>query len=159
MNNNEILRRIQAALVLDEERISRIFQSVAYAIEPSDASGYFREPEAEGFAECPNIALAAFLDGLIVDMRGVNAKKPDAPVFTDARLDNSDVFKKLRIALDMHHTDVNTTLSRTGVNLSKSDLASYFRSKIHAQYRSCSDSVLRAFLTGYKPPRRPRIVR
>lgn len=159
MNNNETLRRIQTALALDEERILKIFGHVGIAIESAIATGIFREPETEGFVECPNATLAAFLDGLIIDMRGVNEKNPPPYTFSDARLDNSDVFKKLRVALDMHHVDVNTTLARTGVNLSKSDLAAYFRSKGHPQYKSCSDSVLRAFLLGYKPPRRPRIVR
>lgn len=159
MNNNEILRRIHAALALDEETVLRIFGHVQFEIEPAVATGIFREPETEGFVECPNATLAAFLDGLIIDRRGVNEKNPPPYAFSDERLDNSDVFKKLRIALDMYHVDVNTTLGRTGVNLSKSDLASYFRSKNHPQYRNCSDAVLRAFLTGYKPPRRPRIVR
>jgi len=159
MNNNETLRRIRDALTLDEGQIGGIFERVGYAVEPSALAGYFLEPTAAGFAECPNIALAAFLDGLIVHLRGVNEKNPAPPVFTDAPLDNSDVLKKLRIALDMHHTDVVATLSRTGVNPTKSDLADYFRKKGHVQYKSCGDSILRAFLTGYRPPRRPRIVR
>jgi len=159
MTNNEILRRIQAALTLGEDQITQIFLNVGLGVDPASATGYFLEPETAGFVECPNASLAGFLDGLIIAFRGVNDKNPAPKSFTDAKLDNSDVFKKLRIALDMHHIDVNTTLGRTGVNLSKSDLASYFRSKGHAHYKPASDAVLRAFLSGYKAPRRPRIVR
>ncbi len=159
MTNNETLRLIQASLQLEATDIERIFQASGHVPASAEQSGYFLDASMEGHVACPNIALAAFLEGLILDRRGPNPKKPGPPQLTDSALDNSDVLKKLRIALDMLHTDVVATLSRVGVNPTKSDVADWFRAKGHVQYRSASDAVLRYFLTGWRPPRRPRIVR
>lgn len=159
MTNNETLRLIQAALKLEPGDVARIFQAAGHIPGTADQTGYFLDPSEEGYVPCPNIALAAFLEGLIIDRRGPNPKKPGPPQLTDSALDNSDVLKKLRIALDMLHTDVVATLARVGVNPTKSDVADWFRAKGHVQYRSASDAVLRYFLTGWRPPRRPRIVR
>lgn len=159
MKNNETLRRIRDALNLDEAKIASVFSRVGHVADPASMAGWFAEAGTPDFVECPNIALNAFLDGLIIELRGVNEKNPVPPVPADVPLDNSDVLKKLRIALDMRHDDVVATLARTGVNPTKSDIAAWFRAKGHALYHPCSDAVLKAFLTGWRPPRRPRIVR
>lgn len=158
MTNNEILRRIQEALVLGEDQISEIFRQSSLNLDPVSRAGLFLEPEATGHAPCPDTTLVAFLDGLIAVLRGVG-DGPKRTLSSDVgALDNSDILKKLRIALDMHHSDVVATLARTGVNPTKTDLTAWFRKKGTSQYRPCSDAALRAFLSGYKPPRRPRLL-
>lgn len=159
MTNNDMLRKIRTALALEAADIERIFETVDFPVDASLQAGYFLEVDAEGHVACPNSALAAFLEGLIVDRRGPNPERTEPPAFTETPLDNSDVLKKLRIALDMRHPDIVTTLSNAGAFPSKTDLAAWFRKKGHVQYRNAADAVMNAFLGGYKPPRRPRIVR
>lgn len=160
MQSNEILRRIRDALTLDEARIAGIFAKGGLEADPSTVASWFAEPEASEHASCSDSALLAFLEGLIVELRGPGGRDPSAPIAVPAGgIDNGDVLKKLRIALDLRHSDVVATLSRSGVNPTKSDIAAWFRGKEHPLYKRCSDAVLRALLSGWRPPRRPRIVR
>lgn len=157
MTNNEILRRIQESLVLGEDQVSEIFRQSSLNLDPASRAGLFLEAETTGHVPCPDPTLVAFLDGLIAVLRGVG-DGPKRTLSSDVgELDNSDILKKLRIALDMHHSDVVATLARTGVNPTKTDLTAWFRKKGTSQYRPCSDAALRAFLSGYRPPRRPRL--
>ena len=97
--------------------------------------------------ECPDTALAAFLDGLIVQRRGPRKDGSPAPEAPE-QLTNNAVFKKLRIALSMHEKEVLSTMAAGGHKLSKGELSALVRSPGHKNYRPCGDQILRSFLGG-----------
>jgi len=150
MTNNTILQKIQFALHLTPEDNARIFAHVSFPIEPAQVVGYFIDRKHEDMLPCPNNALAAFLEGLIIDRRGVNEKNPTIPEFSTARLDNNDVLKKLRIAMDFHGEDVSLVLERAKADVHPNDLSNYFRKKGHKHYKVCPDDDLVSFLLGIR---------
>ena len=109
-------------------------------------------PTDEGYIKCPNRALIAFLDGVIVDRRGPRPGKSRQGE-ADTTVDNNDVLKKLRIALDLHEVDVQEMLLKSNVVLEKNDFSAIFRKKGHKHYKNCSDPVLDAFLKGIEAAR------
>jgi uncharacterized protein YehS (DUF1456 family) len=149
MKNNTALPRIQAALALTDLDIARAFGLGGYSITPEMLVGYrIEDPLEPGYIKCPNRALIAFLDGLIVDRRGPNPNKPKPGAVVDTTIDNSDIFKKLRIALDLHEEDIQLLLQKSNVVLEKNDFSAIFRKKGHKHYKTASDPVLEAFLAG-----------
>ncbi len=149
MKNNTAMIKIQAALGLTPTDIVRAFESGGYAVTPEMLAGYLVGfPTDEGYIKCPNRALIAFLDGLIVERRGPRPGKPKPGAVADTTIDNSDIFKKLRIALDLQEEDLQLLLRKSNVILEKNDFSAIFRKKGHKHYKVASDPVLDAFLDG-----------
>ena len=147
MTNNSILQKIQFALNLSTADIVNIFHLAKFAIaDEKTAAGYFIDQKTEAYVPCPNQALAAFLDGLIISRRGVNEKNPVPSEYSDAHLDNNDVFKKLRIAFDFHTEDLEVIFEKAMAEVTKNDLSAFFRKKGHKHYKVCSDPILTSFL-------------
>ncbi len=63
-------------------------------------------------------------------------------------MNNNEILKKLRIAFSMKDTDVQNTLSKADMNLSKAEINAFFRSKGQRNFVPCGDQVLRRFLDG-----------
>lgn len=61
---------------------------------------------------------------------------------------NNEILKKLRIAFSMKDTDVQETLNKSGLNLSKTEINALFRNRDHRNYKHCGDQLLRRFLDG-----------
>jgi uncharacterized protein YehS (DUF1456 family) len=61
---------------------------------------------------------------------------------------NNDIFKKLRIALELRDTDIIEILKLSGFDISKSELSALFRKEGHENYKDCGDQILRRFLDG-----------
>lgn len=150
MTNNAALQKIQYAMRLSPEDMLRLFLRAEYPIEPQQIAGYIVDQKHEDFLPCPNIALAAFLEGLILEKRGVNEKNPGPPALTDASLNNNDIFKKLRVAMDFHGEDIAIVLDRAKAHVHPHDLSAYFRKKGHKHYKVCPDLVLESFLLGIR---------
>jgi uncharacterized protein YehS (DUF1456 family) len=149
MKNNTAMIKIQAALGLTPDDIARAFALGGYSVTLEMLAGYLVGfPTDEGYIKCPNRALIAFLDGLIVDRRGPRPGKPKDGAAPDTTIDNSDIFKKLRIALDLHEEDIQLLLQQSNVILEKNDFSAIFRKKGHKHYKVASDPVLEAFLNG-----------
>ena len=76
---------------------------------------------------------------------------------------NNDILKKLRIALELHDTDIIEILQLADFEISSSELSALFRNPEHNNYRACGDQLLRRFLDGLiikqRGPRRRRLVR
>lgn len=64
-------------------------------------------------------------------------------------MNNNDIFKKLRIALDLKEADLYHIFELGGYDMNKGTLSAIFRSKDHPKFKPCSDEVLEAFLDGY----------
>lgn len=63
-------------------------------------------------------------------------------------MNNNEILKKLRIAFSMKDTDVQETLAKAGMDLSKTEINAFFRKTTQRNYVKCGDQVLRRFLDG-----------
>jgi uncharacterized protein YehS (DUF1456 family) len=76
---------------------------------------------------------------------------------------NNDILKKLRIALELHDTDIIEILKLADFEISSTELSALFRNPEHKNYRACGDQLLRRFLDGLiikqRGSRRRRLVR
>lgn len=61
---------------------------------------------------------------------------------------NNDIFKKLRVALQLRDDQIIEILQLVDFRISKTELGSFFRSEDHPNYMECGDQVLRNFLNG-----------
>jgi len=63
-------------------------------------------------------------------------------------MNNNDVLKKLRVALELRDDDIIEILRLVKFEISKSELSAFFRKEDHPNYKDCGDQVLRYFLNG-----------
>jgi uncharacterized protein YehS (DUF1456 family) len=73
-------------------------------------------------------------------------------------MSNNDIFKKLRVALELTNEDIIKILELVNFKITKSELGSFFRSDDHPNFKPCGDQILRNFLNGlviYKRGPRP----
>lgn len=63
-------------------------------------------------------------------------------------MDNNEILKKLRVAFAMRDNDVQDTLAKAEMNLSKTEINAFFRKRGQRNYVQCGDQVLRRFLDG-----------
>ena len=63
-------------------------------------------------------------------------------------MNNNDVFKKLRVALQLRDDQIIEIVNLVNFRISKGELADIFRSEDHPNYMECGDQLLRNFLNG-----------
>ncbi len=63
-------------------------------------------------------------------------------------MDNNDIFKKLRVALQLRDEQIVEILELVDFRISKAELSAFFRSQDHPNFMECGDQVLRNFLNG-----------
>lgn len=63
-------------------------------------------------------------------------------------MDNNDVMKKLRVALQLKDDDIIEILKLVDFNITKTELSAIFRREDHENYKPCGDQILRNFLNG-----------
>lgn len=63
-------------------------------------------------------------------------------------MNNNDVFKKLRVALQLRDDQIVDILQLVDFRISKAELGAFFRATDHPNYMECGDQVLRNFLNG-----------
>ena len=61
---------------------------------------------------------------------------------------NNDIFKKLRVALQLRDDQIVEILQLVDFRMSKGELGNFFRDEKHPKYMECGDQVLRNFLNG-----------
>lgn len=61
---------------------------------------------------------------------------------------NNDIFKKLRVALQLRDDQIVEILQLVDFRISKAELGAFFRSEDHPNYKECGDQILRNFLNG-----------
>jgi len=66
----------------------------------------------------------------------------------EKRMNNNDILKKLRIALNLRDTDIIEILKLAGFEISRTELSALFRKEDHKNYKECGDQILRRFLNG-----------
>ena len=63
-------------------------------------------------------------------------------------MNNNDVFKKLRVALQLRDDQIIEILNLVDFRIAKAELAAFFRAEDSPNYMECGDQVLRNFLNG-----------
>lgn len=63
-------------------------------------------------------------------------------------MNNNDIFKKLRVALQLRDDQIVAILDLVDFRISKGELGNFFRDTNHPKYMDCGDQILRNFLNG-----------
>jgi len=151
--NNLVLRRLRYALNLREATIAEIFQLADEKVTLGHITNLLKKEQEQGFAECSGAQMSLFLDGLIIQLRGVREGAP-APQ-KDATINNNMILKKIRIALELQEDDMLEIMNIADFKFSKSELSAFFRKVGSRQYKPCGDQMLRNFLIGLCEKKRP----
>ncbi|MHC5201578.1 DUF1456 family protein [Myroides sp. LJL119] len=61
---------------------------------------------------------------------------------------NNDIFKKLRVALQLRDDQIVEILELVDFRISKGEVGNFFRNAEHPKYVECGDQILRNFLNG-----------
>lgn len=173
MDNNEFNRRIRYALRLDDAETLRLMKLGEHYASEEQVAGYRCKDDDPAYIACPDAALLALLDGLILDRRGpppANAvsagnsaakasqentsqadsgaagKKSDAA--DTSAVNNNLVLKQLRIALSLRSDEIYELISAGGGKIGKTEVGAFFRSPQARNYRRCGDQGVRWFLKG-----------
>lgn len=145
MINNDLLRRISTILNFNDEKILAVFELGQCLITAEQLSDFFKEKNDSAYNVLPDVELASFLNGLIIEKRG----KKDGPEHqAEQVLSNNLIFNKLKIALTLKADEVTAILELADLSLGKYELSAFFRNVNHKHYRECSDDVLSTFLKG-----------
>ena len=63
-------------------------------------------------------------------------------------MNNNDIFKKLRVALQLRDDQIVEILELVDFRMSKGEIGNLFRKENHENFMECGDQVLRNFLNG-----------
>ena len=153
MKSNELLRHLRKLLALNEQGMTDILALGHFTATPDLVRNWLRQENEPEYADCPDLAAAHFIEGLIISKRG---PKDDAPTAPPAPLDNNQVLKKLRIAFNLQGDDMHTLFTEVDHPLTKQELDALFRKPGHKNFQPCSDQLLRTFIKGLTAHARPR---
>ncbi|ART80479.1 YehS family protein [Oceanisphaera avium] len=153
MTNNDILRRVRYALDLKDAQSLAIFSLGGIKIDEAQLLALLAKEEDDNYHSCSNEQLLGFLNGLVLQERGPRQGGP-APKADLAEPINNQVFKKLRVALQLKEEDILNLLSLAGFVVRKPELTSLFRKPDHKHFKACGDQFLRNFLQGLALQRR-----
>jgi len=142
---NDILRKIRYSLDLKDKEMKLIFQAGDPNVQDIKLYTLLKKEDEKEFVLCSQALLNTFLNGLIIFYRGASDKPP---VPAPKVLSNNDVLRKIRIALTYQEKDMLEVFTLSGMEISKSELSSFFRRKNHKHYQECGDQFLRYFLQG-----------
>ncbi|WP_224982143.1 YehS family protein [Geomonas agri] len=148
MTNNDVFRRLRYALNLNTQAVVEAFRLSDMKMGQADITSLVKKDDEEGFRECGDDVLQAFLDGLIALKRGKRegAESKVAPL--PEQLTNNDILKKIRIALSLKEDEMLAIFKLAKFPVSKSELSAVFRAKGQENYKPCGDQMLRNFLKG-----------
>ncbi|MBL4572089.1 MAG: DUF1456 family protein [Gammaproteobacteria bacterium] len=147
MTNNDCLRRIRYILDFSDSKMIAIFGLANVETDRTEVSAWLKQDDDEDFEKCNDRSFAAFLNGLIIALRG---EKDGEPLRVETKLNNNMIFMKLKIALSLKAEEILQILESAGQEVSKHELSAFFRRPDHKHYRECKDQILRNFLNGLK---------
>ncbi len=154
MDNNDILIRLRYALDIPDRDMVRIFKKGDIDISLEEVSKMLtRNDDGKAVMECSNFFLESFLNGLIVEKRGVLKSKTGEVVkgtldLKEGMVPNNTLLKKVKIALSLSSEDVLDIFAKADIKIGKSELGAFFRNEEHKNYRVCMDMYARGFLKG-----------
>ncbi len=151
MSNNTIIRRLRYIFDFDDNAIMALFALGGREISHNDLEEWLAIKK--GSSLCSDECLAAFLDGIIHDMRGPKESSSDnKPANTQGQyegpLSNNMILRKLRIALNFQTDDMLDIFKLMNYEISKHELSALFRKVGHKHYRECDNQTFYNFLNG-----------
>jgi len=152
VTNNDILRRIRYIFDYSDLKLVAIFAMADVQVTKEQILIWLKKDDDPEFESLPDVILASFLNGLIIDKRG---KKEGPQSEPEKRLSNNLIFRKLNIALELKSENVLEILALADFQLSRHELSAFFRKPSHKHYRECKEQVLRNFLQGLQIKHRP----
>jgi len=63
-------------------------------------------------------------------------------------MSNNEIFKKLRVALELTNDDIIKIMALVNFKVTRSELGDIFRRDDHPNFKKCGDQILRNFLNG-----------
>lgn len=145
MNNNDVIRKIRYIFDYGDDKMIQLFANAGSTVTRVEVSDWLKKDEDENFKPIYDHQLAVFLNGFIIDKRG---KKEGAEVVNEKKLNNNQIFRKVKIALNLKDTDILEMFDLADLRVSKHELSAIFRKPDQHQYRLCKDQFLRNFLLG-----------
>ncbi|WP_278379230.1 DUF1456 family protein [Stutzerimonas kunmingensis] len=146
MLNNDVLRSLRYTLKASDAQMADIAALGGCTVDEAEVRAWLSREDEDGYQECPDEAMARFLDGLIYFKRGKDESRPAPPL--ELPVSNNQILKKLRVAFELRDEDLQAILHAADLQLSKSELGALFRKPGHSNYRACGDQLLRNFLKG-----------
>ncbi len=152
MTNNDILRRLRYTFDYNDDKMIKLFGLGGMTVKRAEVSDWLRKEEDEDKqVKLMDVALASFLNGMIVDKRG---KREGVEMVAERQLNNNLIFRKLRIALSLKDHDILKLYELVDLYISEHELSAFFRKPSQKQYRPCKDQFLRNFLQGLQKKER-----
>ncbi len=152
MTNNDILRRLRYTFDYNDDKMIKLFGLGGMEVKRAEVSDWLRKEEDEDKqVKLMDVALASFLNGMIVDKRG---KREGVEMVAERQLNNNLIFRKLRIALSLKDHDILKLYELVDLYISEHELSAFFRKPSQKQYRPCKDQFLRNFLQGLQKKER-----
>lgn len=145
MDNNDIIRRIRYSFDINDSKMIEIFGLGDVKVTRAEISSWLKKDIDPDYVLLPDFQLAVFLNGLIIEKRG---KKEGPKPIPEKRLNNNNILRKLKIALNLKDEDMLELLKIADFTISKHELSAFFRKPGQSQYRECKDQILRNFLRG-----------
>lgn len=145
MNNNDILRRIRYTFDLSDDKVIKLFKHGGKEVTRIEISDWLKKEDDENQKPIYDVDLAVFLNGLIIKHRG---KKDGEQPKPEKSLNNNQVFRKIKIALNLRDEDIVAIMDLADFEVSKHEINAIFRKPTQKQYRVCKDQFLRNFLQG-----------
>lgn len=153
MNNNNILKRIRYMFDFDDSKMIELFTIAEYPVDRSIISNWLKQEDEPSFEELTDKELAVFLNGLIIDKRGMRETGVPAP---ETELDNNTIFRKIKIALNLKNEEVIAIFALANKKIGKHELSAFFRNPKQSQFRPCNDQYFRNFMSGLQRKYRPK---
>lgn len=147
MINNDVIRRIRNTFNYSDAQVQAIFALAEHQVSAEQVASWLENNNKPGYAFCPDLDLAAFLNGLINEKRGKKDGPQPAP---EEELNPNIIFRKLKIAFNLHAEDVLEILENEGLELTKRELSAFFRNPDHKHYKKCHEAICWAFVKGLK---------
>ena len=145
MINNDVLRSVRFMLKIDDAKLAALIKlGGGRDVSAAELVTFLKREDEPGHVLCDNELMAHFLDGLIIQRRGLDESAPPRPV--EKSITNNTVLKKLRVAFELREDDLISLLAAAGFEVSKPELSALFRNPEHKNFRPCGDQFLRNFL-------------
>lgn len=145
MDNNDIIRRLRYILGYNDLKMAEVFALASDPIKQATVTTWLKKDDDRDFVIMPDVMMATFLNGLIIQKRG---KKEGPQPVPENELNNNIVFRKLRIAFDLQSDEIVELYKLVEKSISPHELSAFFRKPGTSKFRECNDQYLRHFLNG-----------